>query len=67
MKKQSEQERKHFLHKTRNRKLKEVSRFSRVNNGTRLCQKEKLLHVQSCVFLLIRKKKCAARANLFFC
>ena len=29
MKKQSEQERKHFLHKTRNRKLKEVSRFSK--------------------------------------
>ena len=49
-KKQSEQEHKHsFLHKRVNRKLKEVSRFSRAKQRQGNAQ-ESVLQVQSCFF-----------------
>ena len=47
--KQSEQEHKHFLHKRVNRKLKEVSRFSRAKQRQGNVQ-ESVLQVQSCFF-----------------
>ena len=59
-KKQSEQEHKHsFLHKRVNRKLKEVSRFSRAkvvqNNGKKIYKK--VCYRCKVVFLLISFKK----------
>ena len=49
-KQQSEQEHKHsFLHKRLNRKLKEVSRFSRAKQRQGNVQ-ESVLQVQSCFF-----------------
>ena len=47
-----------------NRRLKDVLRFSRAKQRKGNVQKS-VLHVKSC-FLLIRQKKCAARAKLFF-
>ena len=59
MKKQSEQEHKHFPCKT----CKYESRFSRVKQRQGNVQKSGL-YVQSCILLI--RKKCAALAKLFF-